>query len=364
MPRSEIHGDDVLVGGYDVLVPPGLLKQDYPLTAQAKATIQAARNASMDVIDGVDDRVLVIVGPCSIHDAAQGLEYGKRLKEYFSQWPNLVILMRCYFEKPRTTVGWKGLINDPDLTQKDYNINKGLKIARKLLVDLAEAGVPVGCELLDTISPQFLSDTISWGAIGARTTESQLHRELASGVSFPIGFKNATAGSVGIAIDAMRSASNPHAFMGINPQGLAAIVRTSGNPHVHVILRGSSDGPNYKAEHVQKAREAMVKARKDIHPSIMIDCSHGNSEKNHNNQPKVLADICTQLEAGDRAITGVMIEGHFNAGRQDVPAEGPGALKRGVSITDACVDFDTTIQMLNDLNEAVGKRRKVQQNGH
>ncbi|KAK9894957.1 3-deoxy-7-phosphoheptulonate synthase [Cystobasidium minutum MCA 4210] len=363
MPRSEVHGDDIAVEAYDVLVPPGLLKQEYPLTEKAKATIQTARNASMDVIDGVDDRVLVIVGPCSIHDAAQGLEYGRRLKEHIPDWPNLVVLMRCYFEKPRTTVGWKGLINDPDLTQKDYNINKGLKIARKLLVDLAEAGVPVGCELLDTISPQFLSDTISWGAIGARTTESQLHRELASGVSFPIGFKNATSGSVGIAIDAMRSASNPHAFMGINPQGLAAIVRTHGNPHVHVILRGSSDGPNYKAEYVKSARDAMLKARKDFHPSIMIDCSHGNSEKNHNNQPKVLADICTQLQAGDTSITGVMIEGHFNAGRQDVPPEGPSGLKYGVSVTDACCSFDTTIQMLNDLNKAVGERRNAKTNG-
>lgn len=226
-----------------------------------------------------------------------------------------------------------------------------MSIARKLLCDLNDAGVAVGCELLDTISPQFLSDTISWGAIGARTTESQLHRELASGVSFPIGFKNATSGSVSIAIDAMRSASHPHAFMGINSHGLAAIVRTSGNPHLHVILRGSSDGPNYRAEHVKKAKDAMAKARPEIHPSVMIDCSHGNSEKDHRNQPKVLANICEQLRAGDNYITGVMIESHFNEGRQDVPAEGPSGLKYGVSITDACCSFDTTLQMLSDLNE-------------
>ncbi|CAD6569921.1 MAG: hypothetical protein CYPHOPRED_003654 [Cyphobasidiales sp. Tagirdzhanova-0007] len=366
MPNSDSHADDLQVVGYDVLVPPGLLRQESPLSQKAKATILQARNASMDIIHGTDDRVLVIVGPCSIHDAAQGLEYGKRLKEHFSSWPNLVILMRCYFEKPRTTVGWKGLINDPDLTQKYYNINKGLRIARKLLCDLTEAGIPVGCELLDTISPQFLSDTISWAAIGARTTESQLHRELASGVSFPVGFKNATSGSVGIAIDAMRSAAHPHAFMGINTHGLAAIVRTNGNPHLHVILRGSTDGPNYQAEHVKKARDAMSKAIPQGHPSIMIDCSHGNSEKNHRNQPRVLSDICQQLRSGDETITGVMVESHFHEGRQDVPPEGPQGLKYGVSITDACVAFETTIKMMAELNDAVGARRGVKTvtNGH
>jgi len=357
MPHSEMHADDLRVAEYDVLVSPGLLRQEHPLSDKAKATILKARNAAIDVIDGEDDRVLVIVGPCSIHDAAQGLEYGKRIREHFDSWPNLLILMRCYFEKPRTTVGWKGLINDPDLTQSEYNINKGLRIARKLLCDLGEADVPVGAELLDTISPQFLSDTISWGAIGARTTESQLHRELASGVSFPVGFKNATAGSVGIAIDAMRSASHPHAFMGINTHGLAAIVRTNGNPHLHVILRGSSDGPNYKAEYVKKAREAMVKARPNEHPSIMIDCSHGNSEKDHRNQPKVLANICEQLRAGDTSITGVMIESNHHKGAQSVPKEGPQGLKYGVSITDQCCSFETTLEMLKELNEAAGARR-------
>ena len=250
-------------------------------------------------------------------------------------------------------------------------------------------------------SPQFLSDTISWAAIGARTTESQLHRELASGVSFPVGFKNATSGSVGIAIDAMRSAAHPHAFMGINSHGLAAIVRTHGNPHLHVILRGSTDGPNYRSQYVKKARDAMTGARPKFHPSIMvgghtisggvaeqrlileqIDCSHGNSEKDHRNQPKVLENICEQLRQGDKTITGVMIESHFNEGRQDVPAEGPQGLKYGISITDACVDFETTLNMLSDLNkvchssimwtiwvdaslfQAVGARRKHQSNGN
>ncbi|KAK7039141.1 hypothetical protein VNI00_010045 [Paramarasmius palmivorus] len=250
-------------------------------------------------------------------------------------------------EKPRTTVGWKGLINDPEI-DGTFQINKGLRTARKLLCDLTDLGVPVGSELLDTISPQYISDLISWGAIGARTTESQLHRELASGVSFPIGFKNGTDGSVTVAVDAMHSASNPHAFMGVTEQGLASIVKTRGNQDVHVILRGGTSGPNYASEYVKEAAKTISKKRP--FPSIMVDCSHGNSQKNHNNQPKVLADVCSQLAAGERNITGVMIESNINDGRQDVPS---------LSITDACVDFETTVRMLDELNEAVAKRRTV-----
>ncbi|KAI6147903.1 3-deoxy-7-phosphoheptulonate synthase [Pisolithus tinctorius] len=347
---------DRRVIGYDPLVQPALLLHEITPSETSEMTIASARYQAARIVAGQDDRVLVIVGPCSIHSTEQAIEYARLLRDKIPTWDNLLIIMRAYFEKPRTTVGWKGLINDPDL-DGSFKINKGLRIARKLLCDLTDLGVPVGVELLDTISPQFISDLISWGAIGARTTESQLHRELASGISFPIGFKNGTDGSVSVAIDAMRSSSNPHAFMGVTEQGLAAIVKTRGNQDVHVILRGGSKGPNYASEYVRAAVKSIEKARPANHPSIMIDCSHGNSQKNHNNQPKVLDDVCQQLAAGDRNITGVMVESHINAGRQDVPAEGPSGLKYGVSITDACVDWETTVGMLDRLNEAVGQRR-------
>ncbi|KZT36236.1 3-deoxy-7-phosphoheptulonate synthase [Sistotremastrum suecicum HHB10207 ss-3] len=354
--HNDEYMDDHRVLGYSPLITPDLLKSEVVSTAQSKATITSARRAAAKVIAGEDDRVLVIVGPCSIHSPELALDYARRLKEKIPTWPNLLIIMRAYFEKPRTTVGWKGLINDPDI-DNSFKINKGLRIGRQLLCDLTNMGVPVGSELLDTISPQYISDLISWGAIGARTTESQLHRELASGVSFPIGFKNGTDGSLGIAIDAMRSSSNPHVFLGVTTQGLASIVKTSGNQDLHVILRGGSKGTNYDAESVQAATAAVKKGRPNVHPSIMIDCSHGNSQKNHLNQPKVLDTICAQLIAGDKSITGVMVESHINAGRQDVPAEGPGALIYGVSITDACVDWDMTVGMMDRLNEAAGLRR-------
>ncbi|KAG2344323.1 3-deoxy-7-phosphoheptulonate synthase [Suillus weaverae] len=347
---------DRRVIGYDPLVQPALLRHEVQPTSASQLTIAAARYNAARIVAGQDDRILVIVGPCSIHCADQAIEYANLLKSKMSSWDNLLIVMRAYFEKPRTTVGWKGLINDPDI-DGSFKINKGLRVARQLLCDLTDIGVPVGSELLDTISPQYIADLISWGAIGARTTESQLHRELASGVSFPIGFKNGTDGSVTVAIDAMRSASNPHAFMGVTEQGLAAIVKTRGNQDVHVILRGGTKGPNFASEHVRAASKSIEKARPTNHASIMVDCSHGNSQKNHNNQPKVVDDICSQLAAGDRNITGVMIESHINSGRQDVPAEGPSALKHGVSITDACVDWECTVGMLDRLNAAVKARR-------
>ncbi|KAG0707214.1 hypothetical protein DFH29DRAFT_897539 [Suillus ampliporus] len=348
---------DRRVIGYDPLVQPALLRHEIQPSMASQITIASSRYNSARILAGQDDRVLVIVGPCSIHSAEQAVEYAKLLKSKIPSWDNLLIVMRAYLcEKPRTTVGWKGLINDPDI-DGSFKINKGLRTARQLLCDLTELGVPVGSELLDTISPQYIADLISWGAIGARTTESQLHRELASGVSFPIGFKNGTDGSVSVAIDAMRSASNPHAFMGVTEQGLAAIVKTRGNQDVHVILRGGTKGPNFASEHVRAAAKSIERARPTNHASVMIDCSHGNSQKNHNNQPKVVDDICSQLAAGDRNVTGVMIESHINAGRQDVPAEGPSGLKYGVSITDACVDWECTVGMLDKLNEAVKERR-------
>ncbi|XP_006455781.1 3-deoxy-7-phosphoheptulonate synthase [Agaricus bisporus var. bisporus H97] len=347
---------DTRVVGYDPLVQPGLLRHEVQLSPASQKTITEGRYASARIIAGDDDRLLVIVGPCSIHNPDEALEYAKLLRAKVPELPNLQIVMRAYFEKPRTTVGWKGLINDPDI-DGSFHINKGLRIARQLLCDLTDLGLPVGSELLDTISPQFISDLISWGAIGARTTESQLHRELASGVSFPVGFKNGTDGNVGVAIDAMQSSSNPHAFMGVTEQGLAAIVKTRGNQDVHVILRGGTKGPNYKADAVRAAVETVEKKRGWA--SVMVDCSHGNSSKNHNNQPIVVDDICNQLAAGERNITGVMIESNINAGRQDVPPAGPGALKPGVSITDACVNWEATVKMLDNLNEAVGKRRQA-----
>ena len=264
--------------------------------------------------------------------------------------------MRAYLEKPRTTVGWKGLINDPDIDET-FKINKGLRVSRKLFVDLTSSGMPIASEMLDTISPQFLADLISLGAIGARTTESQLHRELASGLSFPMGFKNGTDGSLSVAIDAVGSAAAKHHFMGVTKQGLAAITRTSGNEHGFVILRGGSKGTNYDMESVKATREALRK--KGQREVMMIDCSHGNSLKDHRNQPKVAQAIGDQLRAGEEAIIGVMIESNIHEGNQKVPVEGPAGLKKGVSITDACVGWETTVEVLEQLAEAVRARRKL-----
>lgn len=358
----DYQSTDTRVDGYDPLISPLLLKSEVPVDPRSWSTIRRARQDCAKVIARTDDRLIVVVGPCSIHDTDQAIEYANLLLPLLQQLPDLVIIMRAYFEKPRTTVGWKGLINDPDL-DGTFKINKGMRKARTLLSHLTEIGIPVGVELLDTISPQFLSDLISWGAIGARTTESQLHRELASGTSHPIGFKNGTDGKVTVAIDAMRAAACPHSFLGVNDQGLASIVKTSGNPDVHLILRGGGSKPNYDTESVKLAREAMAKARPEFPPAIMIDCSHGNSLKDHRNQTKVVADICHQLRAGDRSIVGVMMESHINEGRQDIPQGGPTGLKHGVSITDACIDFQTTAKALKDLQEAVAARRATNSSG-
>jgi len=361
--KLEQYIQDRRVLGYEPLIQPALLRHEITSSPDAQLTIARSRYQAARILSGHDDRLVVVVGPCSIHDPAQALEYAALLKQKIPEYNNLLIIMRAYFEKPRTTVGWKGLINDPDI-DGSFQINKGLRIARQLLCDLTDMGVPVASELLDTISPQYISDLMSWGAIGARTTESQLHRELCSGISFPIGFKNGTDGGVGVAVDAMKASEKPHAFMGVTEQGLASIVKTRGNPDVHVVLRGGKAGPNYAPEYVAAAAGAIQKARPKARPSIMVDCSHGNSNKNHANQPKVVDSICSQLIAGERSITGVMIESNINDGRQDVPAEGAGALKYGISITDACVDWDTTVAMLDHLNEAVSRRRiAVLENG-
>ncbi|KAJ3010159.1 3-deoxy-7-phosphoheptulonate synthase [Thoreauomyces humboldtii] len=347
--------DDTRIIGYDALLPPQILQEEFPQTKLSKATVQKARREADSILKRQDDRILVVVGPCSIHDVQAALEYATRLKELADELEgSLVIVMRAYFEKPRTTVGWKGLINDPNI-DGSFAINKGLRLARNLLCQLTEMGLPVGSELLDTISPQFIGDLISWGAIGARTTESQLHRELASGVSFPVGFKNGTDGKIDIAVDAILSASAPHHFLGVTKQGLAAITNTKGNDACHVILRGGKDGPNFSAPHIAATRSALLKASLD--PVIMVDCSHGNSNKDHRNQGKVASDLASQIADGDDSIVGVMLESNINEGNQKVPKEGVQGLKYGVSITDACVHWDDTVTILRELADAQVKRR-------
>ncbi|KAK3349583.1 hypothetical protein B0T25DRAFT_246216 [Lasiosphaeria hispida] len=352
---SANYYDPVL--GQDPLISPALLISEIPIPESALQTIVSGRKDAVSVIMGRSDRLLVIVGPCSIHDPATAIDYATRLKalaERLSE--DLVIVMRAYLEKPRTTVGWKGLINDPDIDET-FKINKGLRVSRQLFCDLTSAGVPIASEMLDTISPQFLADFISVGAIGARTTESQLHRELASGLSFPVGFKNGTDGNLGVAIDAIGAAAAKHHFMGVTKQGLAAITRTSGNEHGFVILRGGTKGPNYTKEYIQEAKQILLKKGQKL--AIMVDCSHGNSNKDHRNQPKVAQNIAEQLREGETAIIGVMIESNINEGNQKVPAAGPTALKKGVSITDACIDWESTVTVLEDLAAAVRDRRKV-----
>ena len=357
--------EDARVLGYDPLIPPALLQSEIPATKLSVDTVTKGRNACKEIIHQRDDRLLVMVGPCSIHDPAMALEYADRLKDLSEKLSDdLCIIMRAYLEKPRTTVGWKGLINDPDIDES-YKINKGLRVSRQLYADLTSKGLPIASEMLDTVSPQFLADLISLGAIGARTTESQLHRELASGLSFPMGFKNGTDGSLGVAIDAVGAAAAKHHFMGVTKQGLAAITRTSGNEDGFVILRGGTKGTNFDPESVKEAREAL---RKKGHREVMmIDCSHGNSKKDHRNQPGVAQTIGDQLRQGEDAIVAVMIESNINEGAQKVPAEGGlASLKKGISITDACISWEKTIEVLEQLADAVRVRRQVkakQQNG-
>ncbi|KXS20148.1 phospho-2-dehydro-3-deoxyheptonate aldolase-like protein [Gonapodya prolifera JEL478] len=360
MPRSGCTNatdspDDVRVESYDPLISPGILTEDYPLTPSAKKTVLHARRDASRILKGEDDRLLVICGPCSIHDPEAALDYASRLKdEADKHHDDLLIIMRAYFEKPRTTVGWKGLINDPHL-DGSFKINQGLRLARRILLMINDLSLPIGSELLDTISPQFIGDLISWGAIGARTTESQLHRELASGSSFPIGFKNGTDGSIDVAVDAIVAAGHPHHFMGVTKQGLAAITNTKGNADCHVILRGGKKGPNYGAEAIAAVRADLQKSKAPV--KIMVDCSHGNSEKKHANQVKVCDSICEQVSSGDDSILGVMIESNINEGAQKLGPEGKSALKYGVSITDACVSWETTEVMLANLAAAARARR-------
>ncbi|KAF7906654.1 hypothetical protein EAF00_000933 [Botryotinia globosa] len=348
--------DDTRILGQDPLIPPQLLVAEIPITNDSLKTVVQGRKDAVEIIMGRNDRLLVVVGPCSLHDPSTAIEYAKRLKDLADKLSSdLCIIMRAYLEKPRTMIGWKGLINDPDIDES-FKINKGLRISRQLFCDLTSAGMPIASEMLDTISPQFLADLISLGAIGARTTESQLHRELASGLSFPVGFKNGTDGSLTVAIDAIGSAAAKHHFMGVTKQGLAAITRTSGNEHGFVILRGGTKGTNFDAENVKLTKDTLTK--KNQKQAIMIDCSHGNSNKDHRNQPKVAQVVGDQLRGGEKSIIGVMIESNINEGNQKVPAEGPSGLKKGVSITDACINWESTVEVLEQLADAVRERRK------
>jgi 3-deoxy-7-phosphoheptulonate synthase len=341
---------DVRVEGYRPLVPPAVLLDELPLSEAASRGVAAWRGEIAAILERSDDRLIVVAGPCSVHDVDAAMEYARRLRAAAERLAaDLRVVMRVYFEKPRTTVGWKGLINDPHL-DGSFRINEGVRLARKLLLDLAELGLPAGCEFLDPISPQYISDLVSWGAIGARTTESQVHRELASGMSMPIGFKNGTGGTVQIAIDAVRAAAYPHRFLGVTEQGLAAIVSTRGNAECHVILRGGARGPNYDKANVAQVMEQL--ASSGVAQRVMIDASHGNSERDCRRQLDVTRDVASQIADGQRGIVGIMLESFLVEGRQDLPA-----VTFGQSVTDACIGWDDTERVLEILSAAVRSRR-------
>jgi len=350
--------DDQRIKEVTPLPPPEHLIRFFPIAGTAIETLVGdTRRAVRRILDGQDDRLLVVIGPCSIHDPAAALDYARRLLAEREKYKDtLEIVMRVYFEKPRTTVGWKGLINDPYLDES-YRIHEGLRIARQLLVDINRLGVPAGSEFLDTISPQYIGDLIAWGAIGARTTESQVHRELASGLSAPIGFKNGTDGNLKIATDAIQAASQPHHFLSVHKNGQVAIVQTQGNKDCHVILRGGK-APNYDAASVAAAAQALAAAK--LPEKLMVDCSHANSSKQHQRQIDVAKDIAQQMADGNRSIFGVMVESHLVAGAQKFSAgqDDPAQLAYGQSITDACIGWDDSVGVLATLSAAVAARRR------
>ena len=351
--------DDLRIKEIKELATPAQVLNDFPITPEAARTVFETRQAIHRILHGADDRLLMVMGPCSIHDVKAGKEYAGKLKQAKESCDDdLLIVMRVYFEKPRTTVGWKGLINDPQL-DGSFRINDGLRVARQLLLELNELGVPAGSEFLDMITPQYIADLVSWGAIGARTTESQVHRELASGLSCPVGFKNGTDGNVRIAMDAIRAAQAPHHFLSVTKDGHSAIVSTTGNEDCHVILRGGRH-PNYDAANVDAAAKSLAEA--GIPARIMIDCSHGNSGKEPARQLAVGHDVSAQVAAGDSRIVGIMIESHLKAGRQDLIPGKP--LTYGQSITDACVGWEDTRALIDTLADAVRQRRaKAAANG-
>ncbi len=347
------HTDDLRIRSYAPLATPAELLRAFPCDATMVATVAASRRALHAILAGRDDRLAVVIGPCSIHDRSAAIDYARRLRPLRDTLGDaLEIVMRVYFEKPRTTVGWKGLINDPDL-DGTFNIDKGLRLARSLLCDINALGLPAGCEYLDTISPQYIADLVAWGAIGARTTESQVHREMASGLSCPVGFKNGTDGNVQIAVDAVRAAAHPHHFLAVTKDGRAAAAATRGNPDGHVILRGGA-APNYGAEHVAAACGLLERA--GLPPRVLIDASHANSGKNPDDQPRVVDDVASQIAKGDRRIVGLMIESHLVGGRQSLESGVP--LRYGQSITDGCIDWPTSAALLERIAAAVRARRR------
>ena len=348
-----IKTNNLKVTGITPIIAPADLRQVFPVSDKERAFVSTSREQIKNIIQRHDKRLMVIVGPCSIHDTRAALEYAERLAALSKRVEDqLLLIMRVYFEKPRTTVGWKGLINDPDMNGS-HLISKGLGIARGLLSRMTALEVPVANEMLDPITPEYVADLISWGAIGARTTESQTHREMSSGLSFPVGFKNGTDGNLQIAMDAMKAAQHPHSFLGINSEGRASIVQTIGNPDVHIVLRGGSKKVNYHPEDIAHTEECLRK--NGLVPTIMVDCSHGNSNKDFNKQPEVLASVVEQILAGNTSISGVMIESNLQPGNQKI-SEDRSQMKYGVSITDACIDWATTEQILLNAHQQLQKR--------
>ena len=338
---------NVNVASSDLLPTPQQVKEELPASGQAQRCVLEARSTIRDILDGRDPRLFVVIGPCSIHDLDAAREYAGRLRRLAPEVSRtLYLVMRVYFEKPRTTIGWKGLINDPDMDDS-FHIEKGIRLARQLLIDLAESGLPAATEALDPIMPQYLQELITWTAIGARTTESQTHREMASGLSTPVGFKNGTDGSLDVAINALQSARHPHHFLGITQQGQSAVFRTRGNGHAHVVLRGGGGRPNYDSVSIALCEQALAAA--GLPQNIVVDCSHGNSNKDPSLQPLVAGNCINQVLEGNRSIVGLMLESNLEAGAQPIPAERQ-QLRYGVSVTDACIDWGTTEALLRDLD--------------
>jgi 3-deoxy-7-phosphoheptulonate synthase len=346
---------DTRIAGYEPLLSPAALLHELPLGEAQQQAVERARTEVRAVLDGADDRLLVVTGPCSVHDPKAALDYAARLADLRERLADdLLIVMRVYFEKPRTVTGWKGLINDPGMDES-FDVHRGLRTARRLLLDIVGSGMPVGCEWLDPITPQYIADTVTWGAIGARTTESQVHRQLASGLSMPVGFKNGTDGDVQVAVDACRAAAASHTFFGVTAAGAAAVVTTKGNPDTHVILRGGRSGPNYSSSHVTKALDLISAA--GLPRRIMVDASHGNSGKDHRRQMGVAESLAEQLAGGQHGVAGVMLESFLVAGRQD-PGD-PATLTYGQSVTDACMDIEMTASALDTLAASVQARRRT-----
>jgi len=351
--------ENLNVSSQEILITPAEIKRRLPVTETAARVVAQGRQSVQNILDGKDHRLLIVVGPCSIHDLKAAHEYAQKLKALSDKVSDtLLIVMRVYFEKPRTTTGWKGLINDPYINDS-FKIEEGLQIGRQLLIDIAELGLPTSTEALDPISPQYMQDLITWSAIGARTTESQTHREMASGLSSSVGFKNGTDGGLTVAINALKSVANPHRFLGINNEGQVAIITTKGNPYAHIVLRGGDNKPNYDSVSVTVCEQELKKA--GVKANIMVDCSHANSNKSHELQPLVMDNVTHQILDGNQSIMGLMIESHLGAGNQKIPADLT-QLKYGVSITDACIDWETTekalISMADKLKSSLRNRRR------